>query len=36
MTMVITRDQAYVTYEQLIWLVRLALVEKWFGVKIEK
>lgn len=32
----ITKDQPYITYEQLIWIVRLCLVEKWFGVKIEK
>lgn len=32
----IAKDQPYITYEQLIWLYRLLLVEKWFGLKLEK
>lgn len=31
----ITNGQPYITYEQLILLYRLCLVEKWFGLKFE-
>lgn len=31
--MVTTRDQAYITYEQLIWLCRLWILRKWFVLK---
>lgn len=32
----IAKDQPYITYEQMIWLCRLWLLEKWFGLKMEK
>ena len=32
----ITKNQPYITYEQLIWLYRLCLLEKWFGIKMER
>ena len=35
-TMVIKRDQAYITYEQLIWLCRLWILRKWFVLKKQK
>lgn len=34
--MVTTRDQAYITYEQLIWLCRLLILGKWFASKKQK
>ncbi|WP_289049199.1 hypothetical protein [uncultured Acidaminococcus sp.] len=34
--MVTTRDQAYITYEQLIWLCRLWILRKWFVLKKQK
>nr|DAW36277.1 MAG TPA: hypothetical protein [Caudoviricetes sp.] len=29
-------DQAYITYEQLIWLCRLWILRKWFVLKKQK
>lgn len=32
----IAKDLLYITYEQLIWLSRLWMLRKWFGLKREK
>lgn len=34
--MTTTKHQGYVTYEQLIWLCRLWLLDQWFGLSRQK